>query len=305
MKPIRFDCDWLCRYVISGCRVREAELLPPPALRTGRESFPSSGSSISKAVWRTRQQSYNLLAVRYSIAVDALAGKGAPVDKATDLCTTFSTDSSVFLVPRHRREVCPRARRVMLPRPLAQPVSAPWQDGVRFFPPPHTRMAIGWPDDFPPFLAEGAIRAYHVPHGWHGRVRCALCAGSMACPCQGSGPSLSLATVPFWRKPLSIFGWLPCTTFLARSHGCTLPSILVPSPPEAGRDTVPSRFGCQSGDCGCVVRGLLTARDLAAVPRRILLMAQQVWSVQLARQSTLRPRVADPRKAGHLVIALG
>jgi hypothetical protein len=36
--------------VYSGCRVREAGLLPPPALRTGRESFPSSGSSISKAV---------------------------------------------------------------------------------------------------------------------------------------------------------------------------------------------------------------------------------------------------------------
>jgi hypothetical protein len=31
-------------------RVREAGLLPPPALRTGRESFPSSGSSIPKAV---------------------------------------------------------------------------------------------------------------------------------------------------------------------------------------------------------------------------------------------------------------
>ncbi len=29
-----------------GCRVREAGLLPLPALRTGRESFPSSGSSM-------------------------------------------------------------------------------------------------------------------------------------------------------------------------------------------------------------------------------------------------------------------
>jgi hypothetical protein len=29
-------------------------------------------------------------------------------------------------------------------------------------------------------------------------------------------------------------------------------------------------------------------------------MEQQVWSVQHARQSTLRPRVADPRKAGQL-----
>ena len=54
-----------CGYVSSRCRVREAGLLPPPALRTGRESFPSSGSSISKALCRTRQQSYHLLAARY------------------------------------------------------------------------------------------------------------------------------------------------------------------------------------------------------------------------------------------------
>src|SRR6266849_212129 len=65
-----------------------------------------------------------------------------------------------------------------------------------------------------------------------------------------------------------------------------------PSPPDAGRYTVPSRFGCQSGDCGYVVRGHWTARYLAAVPRRILLMEQQVWSLLHARQSTLRPRVA-------------
>ena len=30
--------------------VKETELLPSPRLRTGREGFPSSGSSISKAV---------------------------------------------------------------------------------------------------------------------------------------------------------------------------------------------------------------------------------------------------------------
>src|SRR5229473_5131430 len=67
-----------------------------------------------------------------------------------------------------------------------------------------------------------------------------------------------------------------------------------PSPPDAGRDTVPSRFGCQSDDCGYRVRGHWTARYLAAVPRRILLMEQQVWSLLRARQSTLRPRVAVP-----------
>jgi hypothetical protein len=71
-----------------------------------------------------------------------------------------------------------------------------------------------------------------------------------------------------------------------------------PSPPDAGRDTAPSRFWCQSGDCGYCVRGHSTARYLAALPRRILLMEQQVWSIQLARQSTLRHRVAAPPKGG-------
>src|SRR5215472_2658912 len=51
---------------------------------------------------------------------------------STAICITFYTDSSVILVPRHRREVSPLARRVML-----QPVSVPLQDGLRFFPPPY------------------------------------------------------------------------------------------------------------------------------------------------------------------------
>src|SRR5712671_6226931 len=70
-----------------------------------------------------------------------------------------------------------------------------------------------------------------------------------------------------------------------------------PSPPDAGRYTVPSRFGCQSGDCGSRVRRLCTGRYLPAHLRRILLMEQQVWSIQLARQSTLRPRVAATTKS--------
>jgi len=64
-----------------------------------------------------------------------------------------------------------------------------------------------------------------------------------------------------------------------------------PSPPDAGRYTVPSRFRCQSGDCGYRVRRLCTGRCLPAHLRRILLMEQQVWSVH-ARQAPLRPRVA-------------
>src|SRR5439155_2725762 len=73
-----------------------------------------------------------------------------------------------------------------------------------------------------------------------------------------------------------------------------------PTPPDAGRDTVPSRWWCQSRDCGYCVRGHVTARYLAAVPRRILLMQQQVWSIQRARHLTLRPRGAASSTKGPL-----
>src|SRR4029434_8182462 len=81
----------------------------------------------------------------------ALRGRYAQWHKATAICNTFSIDSSVVLVPRHRREVCPLARRVMLPIRRAQPVSTPLQGGVRFFPPlyPHYHgLALQ-----PPYLA--------------------------------------------------------------------------------------------------------------------------------------------------------
>src|SRR6266849_1518096 len=60
-----------------------------------------------------------------------------------------------------------------------------------------------------------------------------------------------------------------------------------PISPDAGRDTVPSRFGCQSRDCRYHVHRLCTDRYLAAHLRRILLMEQQVWLILHARQSPL------------------
>jgi hypothetical protein len=69
-----------------------------------------------------------------------------------------------------------------------------------------------------------------------------------------------------------------------------------PSPPDAGRYTVPSRFRCQSRDCGYRVRRHCTSRYLPAHLCRILLMEHQVWS-RRARQSTLRPRVATINRA--------
>jgi len=58
---------------------------------------------------------------------------------------------------------------------------------------------------------------------------------------------------------------------------------------------------CQSGDCGYRVRRLCTGRYLPAHLRRILLMEQQVWSLQRDRRSTLRPRVAADNQPCDLV----
>jgi hypothetical protein len=92
--------------------------------------------------------------------------------------------------------------------------------------------------------------------------------------------------------------WLAAFNDVYREFTCVHHTVHpAPSPPDTGRYTVPSRFRCQSGDCGYCVRGHLTARYLAAIPRRILLMEQQDWSVQLASQSTLRPRVAAPAQS--------
>jgi hypothetical protein len=111
----------------------------------------------------------------------------------------------------------------------------------------------------------------------------------LASPCAHYGAILAQASQHLW---------LVAFNDVYREFTCVYHTIHPgPSPLDAGRYTVPSRFGCQSDDCGSFVRGHLTARCLAAVPRRILLMEQQDWSIQLASQSTLRPRVAAPAKS--------
>src|SRR5499426_2064047 len=130
----------------------------------------------------------------------------------------------MVLVPRHRREVCPLARRVMLPTALAQPVSAPLQGGLRFFPPPY------------PHRHQWALRLSYLPYD---RSDTGLPRSTRL---TRTGEVLSLrrerwmsmtgyyrdpvpAPVPFWRKPGSIFGLVLITTFNESSRLFTLPSI--------------------------------------------------------------------------------
>ena len=126
-------------------------------------------------------------------------------------------------MPRHRREVCPLARRVMLPKLRAQPVSTPLQGGLCFFPPPYPhrhRLALR-----PPYLAwrsnTGLPRSARLTQtGEVLSVRRERWV-SMTEYYQDSVP----APVPFWRKPLSIFGLVLITTFIESSHVFTIPSI--------------------------------------------------------------------------------
>jgi hypothetical protein len=96
--------------------------------------------------------------------------------------------------------------------------------------------------------------------------------------------------------------WLAGCNDVYREFTCVHHTIHpAPSPPDADRYTLPSRFECQSGDCGYRVRRRCTGRYLPAHLRRILLMEQQVWSLQRARRSTLRPRVAADNQPCDLV----
>jgi hypothetical protein len=211
------------------------------------------------------------------------------VERATVICNTFCIDSSLVLVPRHRKEVCPLARRVMLPRSGATRIH-PITGWPSLFPTPLPAPPLVGLTAFLPFKKEQyGLTTFHKVDtnglgalcppgalGVHDRV--------LSRPCTRSSALLAQACQHLW---------LGAHHDVYREFTCVHHTIHpAPSPPDAGRYTVPSRFRCQSRDCGYRVRGLCTGRYLPAHPRRILLMEQQVWSIQHARQSTLRPRVA-------------
>jgi hypothetical protein len=144
------------------------------------------------------------------------------VEQATDICNTFYIDSSWVLVSRHRREVSPLARRVML-----QPVSAPLQGGLRFFPPPY------------PHRHRLAFRLSYFPSG---KERYGLTTfrkvdrnglGALSPPGALRVHDRVLSrpgtrSGAFWLKPVSILGLLLITTFIESSHVCTIPPIQPP-----------------------------------------------------------------------------
>ena len=146
------------------------------------------------------------------------------MERATDICNTFCIDSSLVLVPRHRREVCPLARRVMLPKSGATrihpttgwpslfptPLPASPSVGLTAFLPVLRQERYGLttfrkvdPKGLGALSPPGALRV-------HDRVLSRPCTHSSA----------------FWLKPVSILG-LVSSRRLSRVHMCS------PYPPSS------------------------------------------------------------------------
>lgn len=137
------------------------------------------------------------------------------------------------------------------PREGAHPLSAPLQGGLRLLPHP-----------FPAAPSACLAARVPVPGGQRGYFvhlvdRRGLGRASRPVaphPRQGIAEAPVPGHVPFWFRPVSIFGLSNVTAFNSTSPGLTLPRTAGPRPPgDAGSRRVGSRFHGRSCDRGYVV----------------------------------------------------
>ena len=86
------------------------------------------------------------------------------------------------------------------------------------------------------------------------------------------------APVPFWLKPVSIFGLVLITTFIESSHVFTIPSIQPRLRLMLADTPFPHGSGASRETVGTVSAGSVRVVTFPHILRRILLMEQQVWS---------------------------
>ena len=109
-------------------------------------------------------------------------------------------------------------------------------------PPSHTRRPISAPCGSLSRMSgrpTGLPRSVQVPV-W---VRSCLSAGGSSSVMDELGASIP-DPLPFWPKPVSIFGLFQLTTFISSSHLLTIPHYPSPRTPDAGARSVFSRFHC-------------------------------------------------------------
>ena len=200
---------------------------------------------------------------------------------------------------KDQMDVCPLARGVMLRG--AQPLSTPLQDGVRFFHPPlPARLSARLTARFPSRETYGVAMFRLSNNGWGRR---ALSTGSVVAhdkegrsPCARYSALLAQAFQHLWLvfcdDVYRAFTWVRHTIHPSPVSVC-----------GADRYIGPSRFRCQSVDCGSIVRRLCTSRYLPAHLRRIPLMGQRVVSRHHvdAQQLLRRLHVAAPLRTGRAV----
>ena len=185
-------------------------MLPPaPPLRTVLESFPSHGSSISKAPIKEPANQSPVTSYladctllngsrftrRWKVAPAGSPSRERDVDGTAVICNTAFTGSAVSGVPRHPREVCSLplrsrnvSRRVMLQRMGCAIRIRSITERHWLSPSSLTRSPFGQPYGFPTSwkrsatglpCSAGMTDAAQAQQEW---VRSSLYAGSVWCP---------------------------------------------------------------------------------------------------------------------------
>jgi hypothetical protein len=119
-------------------------LLAPSPLRTGLESFPSSGSSTQKRPPKKRGRGLiqkkpglldiDLLPIRTAEEIPSAVWEAAPTGSPVVICFASFIGSSSGLEFEHQREVSSVSSEVMWSQKATQPLSAQLQGSLRFFP---------------------------------------------------------------------------------------------------------------------------------------------------------------------------
>ena len=128
------------------------------------------------------------------------------------------------------------------------------------------------------------------------RVRCLLVRRWLFSLRAGKGEPYAPKPLTFWFKPISIFGLLVLTTFIAVHICYPYRSILAPVPPDAGSRHLASQFNDHSYECGYIVPRAIAKMDYSFLHVLVGYQQQNTGSHcgSHMRQAYKRPHVAIP-----------